>query len=93
MREPPVAAQTCDVPASRPGRVSAIDNRRIARLAKLAGAPDAKAAGVVLHVKLGDRVEAQAPLMTVHAESTGELAYAMRYSDAYPDIVCIEENG
>lgn len=93
MREPPVAAHTCDVTAPRAGAVTVIDNRRIARLAKLAGAPHSKAAGVVLHVRVGDPLGAGEPLMTVHAESTGELGYAMRYANANPDIVHVEEAG
>lgn len=93
LREPPAAAHTCDVTAPRAGTVAVIDNRRIARLEKLAGAPHSKAAGVVLHVRVGDPLGAGEPLMTVHAESTGELGYAMRYADANPDIVRVEEAG
>ena len=42
--------------------MQAIDNRRIARLAKLAGAPDDKAAGVDLHVAIGDQVARGQPV-------------------------------
>ena len=48
MRTPPLAGQQHPLPASRAGRVRSIDNRRIAKLAKLAGAPEARAAGVEL---------------------------------------------
>jgi thymidine phosphorylase len=74
------------IPAIGMGVVAAIDNRRIARLAKLAGAPEDKAAGIDLHVRLGDEVRAGAPLCTVHAQAEGELAYAMSYAHANPDI-------
>ena len=57
-----------------------IDNRRIAKLAKLAGAPEAKAAGIQLHAKVGDGVVVGEPLCTVHAEAPGELAYALDYA-------------
>jgi thymidine phosphorylase len=66
--------------------VGAIDNRRIATLAKLAGAPEAKAAGVELHARVGDKVARGDPLCTVHAETPGELAYALAYAVANPDI-------
>ena len=69
----------------------AIDNRRIARLAKLAGAPDDKAAGVDLHVAVGDAVTSGQPLCTVHADSPGELAYAFDYAAANRDIIAIRE--
>ncbi len=78
--------------AERPGRVHAIDNRRIARLAKLAGAPDDKAAGVDLHVSVGDSVTAGQTLCTVHADSPGELAYAFDYAAANRDIIAIRES-
>jgi thymidine phosphorylase len=77
--------------AERDGLVSAIDNRRIARLAKLAGAPEDKAAGVDLHVSVGDTVTSGQPLCTVHAEAPGELAYALDYAAANPDVIAIRE--
>ena len=53
MRKPPKSTHRRPLVAERAGRVDEIDNRRLAKLAKLAGAPDDKAAGVELHVKLG----------------------------------------
>jgi thymidine phosphorylase len=63
-----------------------MDNRRIARLAKLAGAPEDKVAGVEMHVRLGDQVRAGMPLCTIHAESEGELAYALAYAQTNPEL-------
>jgi thymidine phosphorylase len=91
MRTPPRAAHRHPLDAPQAGRVQSIDNRKIAKLAKLAGAPDAKAAGVALHVKLGDRVERGAPLCTLHAEAPGELAYALGYAAANPGIFTVTE--
>jgi thymidine phosphorylase len=90
LREPPVAAHTHSVTAARHGRVKAIDNRRLARVAKLAGAPRAPAAGIELHAPLGAEVEAGMPLFTVHAEAPGELAYALDYVAVQPGIVHVE---
>lgn len=87
MREPPVAPYTRPVVASRGGQVAVIDNRRIARVAKLAGAPDDKAAGIDLHVRVGALVDAGQPLYTIHAESQGELAYAADFALANHDVV------
>jgi len=56
MREPAVAPLTHVVHATRRGRISGIDNRRLARLVKLAGAPRAASAGVELHARLGAAV-------------------------------------
>lgn len=91
MRVPPTSSQQQPLLAGRPGLVQAIDNRKIARLAKLAGAPDDKAAGVDLHISVGDEVAPGQPLCTVHAESPGELAYAFDYAAANPDIITIHE--
>ena len=91
MRTPPVSRQQRPVLAEQAGKVRAIDNRRIARLAKLAGAPDDKAAGIDMHVRTGDLVATGQPLCTVHADSPGELAYAFDYAEANPDIIAIGE--
>ena len=86
-REPPRAPLTHVIEARRAGRVASIDNRILARLAKLAGAPAAKAAGIDLHVKLGEQIEAGQPLMTLHGESRGEMDYALGYAADNPDLI------
>jgi thymidine phosphorylase len=91
MRTPPVSTHRRELLANRPGRVEVIDNRKIAKLAKLAGAPEAKAAGVELQVRLGDVVVAGQPLCTVHADAPGELAYALDYAAATPDMLTVTE--
>lgn len=65
--------------AGKKGKVVSIDNRRIARLSKSAGAPFDKAAGIDLHVMVGSIVKKGQPLLTIHAESEGELDYALSY--------------
>jgi thymidine phosphorylase len=77
--------------ADRAGRVGSVDNRRVARVAKLAGAPDAKAAGIEAHVRLNDMIEPGQPLYTIHAEAPGELAYALDYAAANPNIYQVIE--
>ncbi len=61
------------------GVVQSIDNRKLARLAKLAGAPYDPVAGLRLHVNVGSRMAAGNALFTLYAESTGELDYALAY--------------
>jgi thymidine phosphorylase len=75
--------------ASHGGTVVAIDNRRLARIAKLAGAPEAKAAGVDSHVRVGQRVERGQPMYSVHAESRGELAYVQDYIENNDDPILL----
>jgi thymidine phosphorylase len=90
LREPPRSTCREVVAAPARGRVGAIDNRRLARAAKLAGAPRDPAAGAVIHVRLGDAVGAGEPLFTLRAQAPGELAYAIAYVQAQPPIVAID---
>lgn len=90
MREPPAAAYTHTVCASRAGRIGAVDNRRLARIAKLAGAPKAPAAGLDLHRTAGDQVWAGEPVFTIHAQTPGELAYAKAYAAQQEDVIHLD---
>lgn len=90
MYEPPVAAYREPVVARNAGIVDRIDNRRLAQIAKLAGAPEDKAAGLDVHVRIGERILEEQPLFTIHAQSRGELEYALEFSKGGPDIIGIE---
>jgi thymidine phosphorylase len=91
MKIPPVAAHTRTLLAPRRGVVAMLNNRVISRLASLAGAPNAPAAGISMHVRLGDVVDLGQPLMTLHAEAMGELEYALDFYHSHPQILHIEE--
>jgi thymidine phosphorylase len=84
--EPPVAPFREPVLATRDGWVRAIDNRRLAKVAKLAGAPGAAVAGVDCRLRTGDGVRAGEVLFDIHARSRGELDYALDYARAHPDV-------
>ncbi len=86
-RRPESAAFTHVIACRRAARIASVDNRRLARLAKLAGAPRSPAAGVVLHVNIGDAVGAGQPLITLHGESIGELEYALDYYCMNTDLI------
>lgn len=79
-REPPRAQFTADVTSEASGRIADIDNRRLARIAKLAGAPGSPAAGLATALRIGDSVQRGQPLFTIHAQSRGELAYALEHA-------------
>ncbi len=89
-REPPQALYVEPLLATITGRAVHIDNRKLSRLAKLAGAPESPAAGIQLQVRLGDEITRGQPLMFLHAHTSGEMAYALAYVQGIGDIVKIE---
>lgn len=88
---PPASHFKKDILCKLDGRVSAIDNRKLSRLAKLAGAPQLAEAGLDLHVRCGQRVQAGDCLMTLHSGSSGELEYALGYYLGNPGIIGVDE--
>jgi thymidine phosphorylase len=90
LRVPPRATFMEPIAATCSGFVTRIDNRKLARLAKLCGAPESPAAGVRLEVRLGQEVTAGQPLLHLHAQSPGELGYAMDYARGAGSILLIE---
>lgn len=64
------------VVAKESGIVISIDNLQMAHIARLAGAPLDKEAGVDLHKKLGDRVQKGDTLYTIHAEFLSDFNFA-----------------
>lgn len=85
--EPSTAAYTHDIVAAHDGIVTKIDNRNLALIAKLAGAPHDPAAGIEFFVKQGMRVEIGQLLYRIHAEAKGELAYSLSFAQSMPNII------
>jgi thymidine phosphorylase len=77
--------------AERAGVVAHVNMRSLARAAKLAGAPADKAAGIEMHVRLGQELERAQPLFTMHADTTGEMNYALEFLKAHPETLSIED--
>ncbi|WP_342113295.1 thymidine phosphorylase family protein [Pseudoduganella sp. OTU4001] len=92
LREPPLAACSHVLEARHAGRVVGVDNRKLATLAKLAGAPRAAAAGVRFLAPLGSRLAVGQPMLTIHADTPGELAYALEYAQAQSNLVTVEDS-
>lgn len=73
---PELGALTFELRAPAPGVVCGIDNLQLARIARFAGAPKVKGAGVDLLHKLGDQVQAGELLYRVHASFAADLEFA-----------------
>lgn len=78
---PALAPHQFEVLAPEEGTVTAIDNLRLAQIARLAGAPKAKGAGVDLLTRIGDRVDRGQPLYRVHAAFRSECSFARQCSE------------
>lgn len=85
--EPLQAPYAHDIKAAKEGLLTGIDNRKIAKLAKLAGAPQAQSAGVLLRAKLGDSIREGQPLYTLYAETEGALRYALEYQQRHTSLL------
>lgn len=80
-REPPrPASLNFDARSPAKGFVTGIDNLRLAHVARLAGAPMTRGAGVDLRRKLGDAVAKGEPLYRVHGGFPAELHFVRALS-------------
>lgn len=93
LREPGTASHQHEVCSEKAGKVVAIDNRVIARIARTAGAPQAKTAGVYCCVQVGQILQKDQPLFVIHAESQGELNYALALMAEEPPAIHLGEEG
>jgi AMP phosphorylase len=82
-----VGEQCQDILAPVGGYVVAFDNKRLVELARMAGAPSDKKAGVIIHKKMGERVKRDEPLITICSTSDWELDSAVRDAKRQMPIV------
>jgi thymidine phosphorylase len=76
LQAPALGEMTHEVVAQVDGTVSAIDNLQLARIARLAGAPQVLGAGVDLLRKPGEAVQAGQPLYRIHACYAADLGFS-----------------
>ncbi|MDP7141645.1 MAG: AMP phosphorylase [Candidatus Woesearchaeota archaeon] len=65
-----------DVTSKKSGRIKYIDNKIITRIARVAGAPKDKKAGIYLYNHIGDRVKKGDKLFTVYSDGKEQLKFA-----------------
>jgi len=75
------------VKARKSGIITQINNKHITKIARLAGAPINKEAGVFLEVHRGDTVKKGDTLFVVHAKSERKIKYALEAYDEFDGIV------
>ena len=79
-----------DVVAESEGTIKSVDNRKLARIAKLAGAPKVPSAGIIYYASLRKKISKGDLLFSIYAESTGELEYAKEYFNSLNTLIEIE---
>lgn len=85
-----IGHHTLDVKANHSGTVTAINNRHIARLAHLTGAPTDAGAGIFIHKKVGDSVATNEALYTLYANVESNLEFARKFLQQYQSGYTIE---
>ena len=75
-----------DIRANKPGTVKKIDNRAISKIARVAGAPLDKGAGIYLHKHVKNKVKKGDKLFTIYSENRQKLVFAkdvLKYTKAF----------
>jgi AMP phosphorylase len=83
----PIGTHKAELTADQAGRVLWISTSEIANIAKSAGAPRAKGAGVVLRAKLGEAVKKDGALLEIYAERNSKLQSALDLAKRLQPIV------
>jgi AMP phosphorylase len=82
-----IGAHSHIVRSESSGSIFHIDNKIISKIARLAGSPMDKGAGVYLHKLRGDKIRNGEPIFTIYAESSEKLSFAVK---ALKDLEPIE---
>jgi AMP phosphorylase len=82
-----VGAQKAEVTAEQAGRVMWISTEGIIRVAREAGAPKEKGAGIVFKAKLGEAVKKGGVLFEVYAERSSKLGSALELAQKLQPVV------
>jgi AMP phosphorylase len=82
----PLGDHTQEIVSDRKGRVRSISNKAISLVARVAGAPRDKLAGVYLEVGVGDSVKVGDPLYTIYSENGSKLEDSVRVANAIKPV-------
>ncbi|MEM2971579.1 MAG: AMP phosphorylase [Candidatus Bathyarchaeia archaeon] len=76
-----VGEKKAEITANKDGKVLWINNQNIAQIAREAGAPKEKGAGIKLKVKLGEKVKKGQALLEIYAERNTKLEVAEKLAN------------
>lgn len=78
-----------DILSKRNCKIIRLDNKLLGDLARSAGCPTDKGAGIFLHVKRGDKIVKKQKILTIYAESKPRLKEALKfYKQNKPVDIC-----
>ena len=83
----PIGGFREDVVSNRSGYVNGIRNKEVVAMARMAGAPKDKGAGVVIYKKKGNRVDKGDPLYTIYADNEVKLKRAVALAKKLDPVV------
>ena len=83
----PVGSERAEVRAEQKGRVMWISTEGIVQVARAAGTPKEKGAGIMLKAKIGDAVTKGGVLFEVYAEKSSKLAAALELAKKLEPVV------
>jgi len=75
-----------DIHAKKSGKISSIHNKKIASLARIAGCPMDKSAGLYLHSHLREKLKKGDKILTIYSESKSRLNEAIRFYEKMKPI-------
>lgn len=76
-----IGDKSYEIQSELKGNVKFIDNKLISKVARAAGAPKNKEAGVYLHVRVGELVKKGDTLFTIHSKTEGKLSEAIELAE------------
>ncbi len=85
--ELPIGTHVYELKAPRSGRIEHINNKAISKVARSAGAPRDKGAGIELFKQSGDKIKEGDLIMKIYSESESKLDYAIKAVETFKPII------
>jgi len=86
VKDIPLGSKKVTIVSERSGKILWINNHDIAKIAKTAGAPKYKGAGIYLYKKLGDKVRKGEKILTIYSEKSTKLERALKFFETSESI-------
>jgi AMP phosphorylase len=81
-----IGSQSIDIKSENSGTVLWMDNQLLIQIARAAGAPKDRKAGIVIHKKIGQRVKKGESIITVFSERASKLGSAERILNEFAPL-------